>query len=173
MKKIKKLLLGLVTFAAMAILCVVCVGAETAGDYDYTVLDDGTVKITGYSGRASVLEIPESIGGCKVTEIGSSAFSGNSTLTMVVIPDSVTSIGASAFYNCSLLSNVTLSKNIKAIWAYAFYGCTKLTSITIPKTLESCGGCAFEKPVLQKPILKTARHRLLTSYFLTVLLLKK
>ena len=43
--KVKKWLLGFMTFAAMAVLCVVCAGAETYGDFEYDVLDDGTVEI--------------------------------------------------------------------------------------------------------------------------------
>ena len=39
--KVKKWLLGLVTFAAMVVICAVCAGAETYGDFEYRVLDDG------------------------------------------------------------------------------------------------------------------------------------
>ena len=56
--KVKKWLLGLVTFAAMAVLCAVCAGAETYGDYEYDVLDNGTVEITGYNGSAEKVDIP-------------------------------------------------------------------------------------------------------------------
>ena len=53
--KLKKWLLGLVTFAAMVVLCVVCAGAETYGDLEYGVLDDGTVQITDCETSAAVL----------------------------------------------------------------------------------------------------------------------
>ena len=74
MKKLKKLILGLVTLAAMAVLCAVCAGAETYGDYKYSVLDDGTVEITKYTGSAIEIEIPAAIDGKSVTSIGDSAF---------------------------------------------------------------------------------------------------
>ena len=61
--KVKKWLLGLVTFAAMVVVCAVCAGAETFGDYEYSVLNDGTVEITGYSGSAEKVDIPEKIDG--------------------------------------------------------------------------------------------------------------
>ncbi len=49
-------------------------GAETYGDYKYSVLADGTVEITGYTGSATEIEIPAAIDGKSVTSIGNSAF---------------------------------------------------------------------------------------------------
>lgn len=72
--KLKKWLLGLVTFRAMVVICAVCAGAETFGDYEYSVLDDGTVKITGYNGSAETVVIPDTIDGKSVTSIGNGAF---------------------------------------------------------------------------------------------------
>ena len=123
--KVKKWLLGLVTFAAMVVLCVVCAGAETYGDFEYGVLDDGTVQITAYNGSAETVVIPDTIDGKSVTSIGYGAFNGCTSLTSITIPDSVTSIGYGAFN-----------------------GCTSLTSITIPNGVTSIGGSAFEGTAL-------------------------
>ena len=95
--KVKKWLLGLVTFAAMAVLCAVCAGADTYGDFNYSVLDNGTVTITRYSGSAKKVDIPEKIDGKSVTEIRYSAFYGCTSLTSVTIPKSVTGIDDWAF----------------------------------------------------------------------------
>lgn len=100
--KVKKWLLGLVTFAAMAVLCAVCAGAETYGDYEYDVLDNGTVEITGYNGSAEKVDIPAEIDGKSVTSIGDDAFK-YSRLASITIPDSVTSIGSCTFYFCTNL----------------------------------------------------------------------
>lgn len=73
--KVKKWLLGLITFAAMVVICAVCAGAETYGDFEYSVLDDGTVEITDYNGwKAEKVDIPEKIDGKSVTSIGNEAF---------------------------------------------------------------------------------------------------
>lgn len=37
----------------------------TSGDYEYALLDDGTVEITGYNGKAEKLTIPNMLNGKK------------------------------------------------------------------------------------------------------------
>lgn len=84
-----------------------------------------------------------SLFGDGVTEIGSSAFSGCSNLTRVVIPDSVTSIGWDAFYRCSGLTSITIPDSVTSIGDYAFRDCTGLTSVTIGNGMTSIGTWAF------------------------------
>ena len=145
--KVKKWLLGLVTFAAMAVLCAVCAGAETYGDYEYDVLDNGTVEITGYNGSAEKVDIPAEIDGKSVTSIGDRAFYDCSSLASIMLPDGVTSIGDWAFYDCSSLTSITLPDGVTSIGDGAFYGCTSLASITIPDSVTEIGdffGSVFE-----------------------------
>ena len=141
--KVKKWLLGLVTFAAMVVLCVVCAGAETYGDFEYGVLDDGTVQITAYNGSAETVVIPDTIDGKSVTSIGAWVFSGFTSLTSITIPDSVTSIGESAFNGCTSLTSITIPDGVTSIGDDAFSGCSSLTSITIPDSVTSIGYGAF------------------------------
>ena len=70
--------------------------AETEGDYEYWVLDNGTAEITGYNGSGGKVSIPSKLGGKKVTSIGYSAFS-YSSITYLTIPNSVTIINSGAF----------------------------------------------------------------------------
>ena len=129
--KVKKWLLGLVTFAAMVVICAVCASAETYGDFDYSVLDDGTVKITKYIGSAEKVEIPEKINGKSVTSIGNYAFEYCENITSVTIPDSVTSIGVYAFEYCASLKSITIPDSVPLVGPGAFSNCTNLTSVTI------------------------------------------
>ena len=86
----------------------------TSGDYEYALLDDGTIEITKYNGSADRLTIPAKIAGKTVTSIGYGAFAGCTFLTSVSIPDSVTSIGDSAFYYCFILT-LTVPRNSYAL----------------------------------------------------------
>ena len=144
MKRFKKLLLGLVAFAAMAVLCAVCAGAATYGDYEYEVLDDGTVEITGYNnGSATELVIPAGIDGKSVASIGWGAFYYRSNLTSITIPDSMMSISSGAFIHCEGLTSITIPDSVTSIGDYAFDHCTSLTSVTIPDSVTSIGDSAF------------------------------
>ena len=129
--KVKKWLLGLVTFAAMVVICAVCAGAETYGDFEYSVLDDGTVEITKYIGSAEKVEIPEKINGKSVTSIGNYAFEYCENITSVTIPDSVTSIGFRVFSNCTSLTSITIPNSVTSISGEAFENCTSLTAINV------------------------------------------
>ena len=67
-----------------------------------------------------------------------------SSLTSVIIPDSVTSIGEYAFNNCSSLTSVTIGDNVTTIGSSAFYNCSSLTSVVIPNSVTSIGQYAFK-----------------------------
>lgn len=56
----------------------------TSGDYEYALLDDGTIEITKYNGIADHLAIPATLDGKTVTAIGDSAFSDCPNLTLTV-----------------------------------------------------------------------------------------
>ncbi len=84
------------------------------------------------------LKIPDG-----VTSIGSSAFSGCSSLTSITIPDSVTYIGSSAFRDCSSLTSVTIPNSVTYIGSSAFRDCSSLTSINIPNGVTSIGESTF------------------------------
>ena len=141
--KLKKWLPALAAFAAMVVLCAVCAGAETYGDLEYSVLDDGTVEITDYNGSAKTVDIPEKINGKSVTSIGDCAFRYCTSLKSITIPNSVMEIGSSAFSGCSSLTSITILNSVTEIGVYAFKGCTSLTSITIPNSVTNIGDSTF------------------------------
>ncbi|WP_051588957.1 leucine-rich repeat domain-containing protein [Ruminococcus sp. NK3A76] len=117
--------------------------AVTYGDYEYTVLDDGTVEISEYKGSDAEVTIPSTIDGKKVTSIGDFAFYVCESLKSITIPNSVTNIGEDAFYLCESLTSITIPNSVTSIGDYAFCGCKSLTSITIPNSVTSIGKGAF------------------------------
>ena len=117
--------------------------AKTWNDYEYEVLDDGTVEISKYTGSDEEVTIPSTIDGKKVTSIGEDAFYWCTSLTSVTIPNSVTSIGAWAFESCESLESVTIPNSVTSIGRSAFCYCTSLTSVTIPNSVTSIGAWAF------------------------------
>ena len=117
--------------------------AETYGDFQYSVLDDGTVEITKYTGSAEKVDIPEKIDGKSVTSIGDYAFDDCESFKSITIPDSVTSIGDSAFEDCINLKSITIPGSVTSIGEWAFNRCANITSVTIPNSVTSIGNNAF------------------------------
>ncbi len=71
--------------------------ALTSGDYDYELANSGAaVKITLYHGTDGEVEIPDSLAGLPVIELGSQAFFSEDS-TRFTIPASVATIGEDAF----------------------------------------------------------------------------
>lgn len=122
---------------------------------------DGTVLVK-YCGDGGEVVIPEGI-----TEIGSYAFAGNTTVTAVTIPGSVGYLnwcafekctalervdmadGVNRFHNgifegCSALREVRLSQTAVHLGKFIFKNCSALESVTLPQSLESVPDSAFE-----------------------------
>ena len=87
--------------------------------------------------QLNAIKIPDS-----VTDIGSSAFSGCTSLAQINIPSRLTSIEGSLFKNCSSLTSIIIPDNITSIGGSAFYG-TGLTNLDIPNCVTTIGSYAF------------------------------
>lgn len=129
---------------------VISASAETLtyGGFEYSVLDDGTVEITDYNGTDTVVSVPASINGKKVTGIGEYAFYNCTALTGVTVPSGVVDIGKFAFGYCKSLTTVSLPNTVKTIDDLAFCDCSKLASFTIPNGVTSLGHSTFDDCVL-------------------------
>ena len=108
-----------------------------------TVIIEGYTSIGSNAFQGSSLTsvlIPNS-----VTSIGFFSFQGCLGLTSITIPNSVTNIIIYAFHSCSNLSSVTFepTSQITDIGGYSFANCSSLSSITIPDSVTSIGADAF------------------------------
>ena len=109
--------------------------------WTYIVENDGAT-ITASTATGAVT-IPSVLGGYAVKRVAEGIFGyGNTSVTSVVIPNSVTSING-AFENCTGLTSVSIPNSVTIIGHVAFLNCTGLTSVNIPNSVTSIGGHAF------------------------------
>lgn len=98
--------------------------------------------VTGTSKKFTTLTVPDTVKykdvTFKVTSIGNSAFTGQTTLKSAVIGKYVTSIGTKAFYNDKKLAKITFKGTaIKTIGKDAFKGIKKNAALSMTKTFTS------------------------------------
>ena len=108
----------------------------------YYSVKEGTQIIcdNAFSGCSSLTSIVISN---SVVIIGDSAFRYCNSLSKIVIPNSVTSIGDWAFSDCTSLSNIVIPDSVTNIGDGVFFQCSSLTSVVIPESVTSIGKQAF------------------------------
>ena len=119
-------------------------------EYDFVIGSEANIDtdeyiyyLKKYKGTGGDIVIPSEINGKKIEKIGNGAFSGNTSLTSITIPDSVTSIGYEAFKGCTSLKSVNIPDSVKTVDSRAFLNCTSLKSITIPEGVQNIYDYAF------------------------------
>ena len=99
------------------------------------------------------------------TTIGDYAFALCTSLTSIVITDSVTTIGEYAFIGCTSLTSITIPDSVTTIGSSAFYGFTSLTSITVDENnpnYKSIDGNLYSKD--GKTLIQYAKGKIATSF---------
>ena len=84
----------------------------TEGDFSYVIVNNSYARITRYSGSATIVQVPSTIGGYAVQVIGARAFQGNTVLESMELPDGLTTIYAYAFADCTNLTQINLSEGL-------------------------------------------------------------
>ena len=128
----------------------------TSGDYEYALLDDETVEITGYNGKAEKLTIPNMLNGKKVTSIDNRAFYLCNSLISIIIPDSVEKISVNPFAYCRTLKSIFVSSEHPYFFAIdgvlfrkadksliSYPASISSSTYTIPQGITSIGDSAF------------------------------
>ena len=143
MKKVSYILLSIIMLFSVLSLSVIAAQPETftSGDYEYKVLEDGTVEIEKYKGTDASVNIPGELDGKKVSALSMIAFKNNEALTSVVIPEGITT--ARGFSGCEKLESVSLPAGLKEIGWNGFTGCVALEEIKIPEGVTTICPNAF------------------------------
>ena len=121
MKKIRVLLsVVLIAVMLMSLVPISAFGTTYGDDFLYSILSDGTVKITKYQGTSTEVIIPSKIAGKDVSTIGTSAFYIDYGQTGVI----------------TSITSIDISEGVKTIESGAFVRCTSLKTVIFPGTLS-------------------------------------
>lgn len=96
----------------------------------------------GYSPFYNQTKLTKVTIGENCTELLDYMFYGNSSLTIMALPN-IERIGNHAFEKCSKLTTLNLGNKLQTVGDYAFYGCSNITKLTFPEALETIGAYAF------------------------------
>ena len=119
-------------------VCDVCENMIGSVGLSYSISNSKTCTITGIGTCTDTdIVIPTEIDGYRVVRIAEKAFFECSSITSVIIPDSVTYIGAIAFHKCQSLESINIPDGVELIYSYTFATCPALTSITIPNGVRN------------------------------------
>ena len=181
-KTVKFLLCTLTILSLFFILLSAEASALTYGDFEYSVLKDGSIQIDkcnrGFEAEEHLstdsedvfyIIVPSEIEDKKVTVIGEKAFEGVGYVKGVKLPESVKIIEDYAFANTDF-SEIQLCEGLKTIGIYAFYN-SYISSMAIPSTVEKLGNYsvgyqddAEGKPVAKKDILYCYENSVAENY---------
>ena len=101
---------------------------RTAPESDF-VFDASTGTITGYTGTASYLEIPATIGGVQVKHIADSALLQIHGLCCIIVPEGVETLGYSSLAGAENLSYVSLPSTLASMGA-SIFSATRVSAIS-------------------------------------------
>lgn len=123
---------------------------QVVGDYTAWIIMENDkpvgAALGAYSGKETAVTIPSSVKvkigeeelTLPVTEIYSSAFCDQSSITAITIPDSVKIVRESAFYGTSI-KEIVFPEGVERIEWDVLACCPELTSVSLPSTLKYLG----------------------------------
>ena len=113
---------------------------------EFTFLtNNGALTITGYTGPGGDVLIPDTVYGLPVTSIADSAFQSTTSITNIVVPNTVSNIGNFAFYQCANLTGAVIPDSVISVGEWAFGYCVGLTSFAIPQNVAKIANGTFAR----------------------------
>jgi len=127
---------------------------EMSNEFHFELKEGSVTVLEFLDQKATECEIPASVKyGSRtypITTIAENAFTNNSVLTEITIPDSVTAIlgnaekSRGAFSGCTSLKTVNIGNGVTHIGAFAFKNCVLLNEIVIPANVQFVSDYAFK-----------------------------
>ena len=109
-------------------------------DESGNVVDTENCVAPALNGGVGIIRFEEPL-----TIVDMNAFYNRTTLTSVILPQTVTSISLNAFAECSSLTSIVLPEGLQTLEYYAFDDCESLETINIPESLEWIGTDSFNR----------------------------
>jgi hypothetical protein len=134
---------GITTVLAVLITMNICFNITDSKRFKYTTLEDGTIEVTEFYGKGSVLYMPKKIDGKTITSIGERTFKDSTQLERIYIPKTVTKIAEWGFSYLENLTKIKIPDGVTEIGYSAFIYCDKLAEIEISKSVTEIGNDAF------------------------------
>lgn len=131
-----------ITFVFSLLAACLCFHASAMviydGDFGFEVnASKGEAKLVRYNGNGGAVTLPESFRDYPVTVIDRNAFSGKTSVTMLVFSSTNTTVEEYAFMNCTSLESVTIPENVVTFGDRVFAGCTSLKTVKMYSDIVS------------------------------------
>ena len=139
MKKHNKVLLMILSLVLMLSFSFAVMAENettTDSDWKYELLEDGTAKITKYTGKDADVTVPSEIGDITVTALGKEIFRGVEKAEKVTVPDSVVTM-ENTFYMAENVKEIYIGKGLEELTGNVFYCAWNLENITVSEENES------------------------------------
>ncbi len=132
-----------------------------------TVVSDGFTidihvtyaEIVSYSGKETVIGIPESAAGVPVKLIGEGAFKNNTKLMKVTLPSTTLTVDRYAFEGCTVLTEVAFNDGLETIADYAFRN-SGLAVLNLPDSVAGIGKYSFYNTKIEELVIPDSVSRL-------------
>ncbi len=98
-----------------------------------------------------------------IKEIAPYAFTANTELKNVIIPDTVKIIGDYAFSGCTAVSELTIGNRVEKIGKYAFRNCQSLETVTVPKSVRIIPEYCFESCNLLREVVLSDKTEIIDT----------
>lgn len=114
-----------------------------AEDESVWTFDAGYYTLDDYTGAGGDVVVPDTIQGCPVQIIGTSAFVEATGITSLTFTETVKMLEISVGSGCDSLTDISLPQSLQVIWDGCFSGNDALEQVTIPLQVCYIGATNF------------------------------